>query len=84
MQLSAGPISKTIDIRGEHCPYTMIQTRDALKPMADGDVLEVLVDYMPAVEETIPGMCKRKQYPLEIVEEDDLWRMYIRKVGPPQ
>ena len=83
MPLQSGPITQIIDIRGEHCPYTMIQTRDALKPMRDGEVLEVLCDYMPAVEETIPGMCKRKQYPLEIVEEDDLWRLYIQKVGEP-
>lgn len=83
MTLRNGPVAKSIDIRGEHCPYTMIRTRDALAPLHHGDVLEVVCDYMPAVEETIPGMCRRKQYPFEVVEEDDLWRLYIQKTAAP-
>ena len=71
---------KQIDIRGQICPYTLMETRDALKEMATGQVLEVICDYEPAAKTTIPNFCEKKGYPLETVEEGpNLWRLYIRR-----
>jgi TusA-related sulfurtransferase len=79
MSLKEMHITKTVDIKGVICPYTLIETRDALKTVNDGDVIEVLVDHRPAAEETIPNLCKKKNYPMETVEEEGFWRLYIKK-----
>ncbi len=71
---------KQVDIRGQVCPYTLIETRDALKELSKGQVLQVVCDYEPAVETTIPNFCEKKGYPLETVEEkENFWRLSIRK-----
>ncbi len=70
----------SIDIKGLICPYTLIQTRDTLKTMAQGQVLEVVCDYEPAAKETIPNFCQKKGYPLTTEQAgDDLWRLYIQR-----
>lgn len=72
--------ARVIDIRGKICPYTLLETRNTLKEMACGEVLEVLCDYAPAAQTTIPNFCAKKGYPLEIVEEQtDFWRLRIQK-----
>ncbi len=73
-------VDRTIDIKGLICPYTLIETRDALKEMEKGQVLEVLCDYEPAAKTTIPNFCRKKGYPIEIMEEGEkLWRVLIEK-----
>ena len=72
--------AERIDIRGLICPYTLIETRDALKKMEKGQVMEVLCDYEPAIQTTIPNFCEKKGYPLETTEESpNLWHLYIQR-----
>ena len=71
---------RTVDIRGKICPYTILETRNTLKEMSTGQVLEVLCDYEPAAKTTIPNFCMKKGYPLEVIEEgSSLWRLRIEK-----
>lgn len=71
---------KTIDIKGLICPYTLIETREALKGIERGQVLEVLCDYEPAAQTTIPNFCQKKGYPLEVVGiGPGRWRLLIHK-----
>ncbi len=73
-------VDQTVDICGQFCPYTLIQTRDALKKMEKGQVLEVLCDYEPAATETIPNFCEKKGYPLESIQESPgLWKLRIER-----
>lgn len=73
-------VDERIDIRGKVCPFTLIETRDRLKAMGMGQVLEVLCDYEPAAKTTIPNFCQRKGYPCEVVEEGgSLWRLLIQR-----
>ncbi len=83
---SPGPARHRVDIRGKICPYTVIETRDALGPLKAGQVLEVITDYRPAAMQTIPSMCEKKGYAFEIVEDrpeggdgTGLWRVLITK-----
>jgi tRNA 2-thiouridine synthesizing protein A len=70
----------TIDIKGKICPYTLIDTRDALKGLFKGQVLEVKCDYEPAAKATIPNFCQKKGYPIETLQEGpSLWRILIEK-----
>lgn len=73
-------LDRSIDIRGKICPYTLIETRDALKTMQQGQVLGVLCDYEPAALTTIPNFCQKKGYPLQTIEEGPgLWRLYVTR-----
>ncbi len=72
--------TRTINISGKICPYTLIETRDSLKELSKGDVLEVICDYEPAAKTTIPNFCQKKGYPIEILEEEkNLWKILIEK-----
>ena len=72
--------NQVIDIRGKICPYTLIDTREALKGLAAGQVLEVMCDYEPAAKTTIPNFCERKGYPIEVAElGDGTWRIRIQR-----
>ncbi len=42
MSLTSSKIDKVFDISGMICPYTVLETREALKPMTSGEVLEIL------------------------------------------
>ncbi len=71
---------QSVDIRGKICPYTLIDTRDSLKGLSKGQVLEVMCDYEPAAKNTIPNFCQKKGYSIEILQEaDNLWRILIEK-----
>ena len=72
--------NQVIDIRGKICPYTLIDTREALKCLSTGQVLEVMCDYEPAARTTIPNFCERKGYPIEIDEHGDgTWLIRIQR-----
>ena len=73
-----------LDIRGKFCPMTFIYTKLTLEEMDKGELLEVLVDYPPAVE-NIPYSCKRQDLAeiLEIKEIDakkKVWQLNLKKV----
>ena len=72
--------TRSINISGQICPYTLIETRDSLKELSKGDVLEVISDYEPAAKTTIPNFCQKKGYPIEVLEgEKNLWKILIEK-----
>ncbi len=78
------PKDKTIDVRGQTCPYPVFNTRKALTDLESGQVLEVLLDYELSVKTTIPKLCKKSYYPYEVKEEKEndkiFWRFFIEKV----
>ncbi|XES76154.1 MAG: sulfurtransferase TusA family protein [Candidatus Bathyarchaeia archaeon] len=41
---------ETLDLKGKTCPYPVLLTKEKLKKLASGDILEVTVDYQPARE----------------------------------
>jgi TusA-related sulfurtransferase len=73
-------IDKVIEITGKICPYTVMEVRDALKGMEKGQVLQVITDYKPAALESIPNLCQKKGYPIEVKENPDgTFRLLIEK-----
>lgn len=78
------PTTKKLDIRGKLCPMTFIYTKLALEEMNNGEFLEVLVDYPPAVE-NIPYSCKRQDLAelfdiKEIDSDKKFWQLILRKL----
>lgn len=79
MALSQEKPTRSIDVKGQICPYPLIETRNGLKVLKHGEILEVITDSETSVQETIPMLCEKKGYPCEVVQESDFWRVYIKK-----
>ncbi|MFQ5887910.1 MAG: sulfurtransferase TusA family protein [Candidatus Hydrothermarchaeales archaeon] len=80
MSLKEKTPSETLDERGKICPYPLMETRDKLKEMAEGEVLEVLIDHPPAVE-NIATLSKKLEleHEVEVIKEGEEWKIYIQK-----
>ncbi len=54
--------------------------KKALAEIDPGQVLEVESDYEPTVRTTIPALCEKRGYPVEIhAAGKQAWRVLIRK-----
>ncbi len=70
---------RSIDVRGKICPYPTLAIRQALQSMK-GQVLEVLIDYEPAVATTLPAFCRRAGYAMEVARAGNAaWKVRITK-----
>jgi thiosulfate/3-mercaptopyruvate sulfurtransferase len=73
------PISEKLDLRGELCPYTLIDTKKRMEALEAGAMLEVLIDNEDATQ-TIPAWAKQVGHrilKLERVEQG--WRLVLKK-----
>lgn len=73
-------INETLDIRGEVCPFTFIETKLKLEEMKGGEVLEVILDHEPAIRD-VPKSVESEGHMVLAVERIDekLWRILIKK-----
>ena len=62
--------TKTLDVRGQICPYPDVNTMTTLKQMNKGEILEVLADY-PLSVERIPRSAKKWGHKTLAVEKLD-------------
>lgn len=77
-------VMKRLDIRGRVCPMTFVYTKLTLEKLNKGDVLEVLLDFHPAVK-NIPENCKRQNLAellgvKEIDPDKDTWLLKLKKL----
>ncbi|MFX0026362.1 MAG: sulfurtransferase TusA family protein [Candidatus Hermodarchaeota archaeon] len=73
-----------LDIRGRVCPMTFVYTKLTLEKLNKGDILEVLLDFLPAVK-NVPDNCKIQNLAelLEVKEIDpdkDIWLLKLKKL----
>ena len=73
------PPTAAIDVRRQQCPYPLLMIKKALDGLREGDVLEAQTDHLPTARETTPRFCKDMGYPLDVVQEDGIWRLIITK-----
>ena len=69
-----------LDLKGEMCPYTFVRSKLELEEMEVGQVLRVVVDHRPAVENVPRSMKNEGQKVLEVekVNATD-WAIIVRK-----
>ena len=73
-------IDKTIDIRGQVCPYTFVRSKLAIEKMNLGEVLEIILDHKAAVENVPKSMENEGQKVLTVEQTgDNEWRIVVRK-----
>ena len=74
------PSDATCDLVCRMCPLHLLEPGEMLKCLRKNQVLEVLTDYDGALED-IPAWCEKcGQEFIGIDEEDDHYKLYIRKV----
>ncbi len=73
-------MSKTLDVRGEICPYPMMRTVSALKKLEEGErMLEVVTDHAPALD-TIPTQAARLGFDTAVEEVGGSeWRLVLTR-----
>ena len=70
----------TLDLRGVLCPINFVKTKLKLETMSPGEVLEVIVDHEPAVENVPKSMQNEGQKVLTVEKISGAdWRMVFKK-----
>ncbi|MGQ9652813.1 MAG: sulfurtransferase TusA family protein [Thermodesulfobacteriota bacterium] len=75
-------VAKRLDLRGEVCPYTFVKSKLAMEDMGRGEVLEVVLDFPPAVKNVAKSMEMEGHEVVEVQEVDPVsWKIFVRKGG---
>lgn len=71
---------KTLDIKGQICPYTFVRSKLAMEKMNLGEVLEIVTDHRPASENVPKSMENEGQAVLKIEQTGEKeWHIFVRK-----
>ena len=74
------PSDEEIDLRGEVCPYTFVKSKLALEEMAVGQVLRILLDYRPAVDNVPRSLAVQGDRVLEVRQINSTdWEITVQK-----
>jgi len=71
---------KTLDIKGQVCPYTFVRSKLAIEKMKLGQILEIVTDHKPASENVPKSMENEGQKVLAIEQTAEKeWHILVRK-----
>lgn len=72
-------VTDTLDTTGKCCPMPMVETNQAIKGLAPGQVLEIVASD-PGTRTDIPSWCRRTGNRLLSASEDGgVFRYYVEK-----
>jgi len=73
-------IDQELNLKGEVCPYTFVKSKLALEEMDSGQVLRVIVDHLPAVQNVPRSLSGEGHQVLEVaqINESD-WSITVKK-----
>ncbi|MFQ5834740.1 MAG: sulfurtransferase TusA family protein [bacterium] len=73
-------VDKEINLKGEVCPYTFVKSKLALEEMKAGEVLKVIVDHPPAVENVPRSLENGGQKVLSVTKINSTdWQIVVKK-----
>lgn len=74
--------TEQLDLRGEICPFTLINTKKKVAQLPLGAVLDVLIDNVDATE-TIPNWGRNAGHRVEALEDlpEGGWRIRLQVKG---
>lgn len=76
--------NKIIDVRGAVCPHPLNLIRDSIISLKDKEILQAICDHEPTAKENAPRFCKRRGYPLRVIEQNGVWEIFIQKIEKTQ
>jgi tRNA 2-thiouridine synthesizing protein A len=72
--------NKTVNLKGQVSPYTFVRSKLAIEKMSLGEVLEIVLDHKPAVENVPKSMENEGQKVLKIDQTGEKeWHVFVRK-----
>jgi tRNA 2-thiouridine synthesizing protein A len=72
--------NRELDLRGEVCPYTFVRAKLATEEMDPGQVLRILLDHLPAVEDVPRSLATLGDEVLLVRQLNDTdWEILVRK-----
>lgn len=75
------PPARTLDLRGEVCPYTFVKSKLTIEQMARGEELVVTVDYEPSSRNIPKSMRIIGEEVVSVTPRDDgTWEIVLRKI----
>ena len=73
-------INKSINIKGEVCPFTFVKSKLAIEQIGSGQVLEVILNNKEAIENIPRSMNDEGHKVLEVKKVNDTdWKILIKK-----
>ena len=73
-------IDRELDLKGEVCPFTFVKSKLIIEQMEKGQILRVILDYKPSVENVPKSMEMEGQKVLAVNQiADNLWEVIVRK-----
>ncbi len=73
-------VDKTLDIKGQVCPYTFVRSKLAIEKMNVGEVLEIILDHKQAIENVPRSMENEGQKVLKVEQTGEKeWHIFVRK-----
>jgi TusA-related sulfurtransferase len=74
-------IDRELDLKGEVCPFTFVKSKLIIEQMDKGQILRVILDYKPSVENVPKSMEMEGQEVLAVNQiGENLWEVLVRKV----
>jgi TusA-related sulfurtransferase/rhodanese-related sulfurtransferase len=77
-------VDKTIDCKGLACPMPIVRTKKAMEEIKAGEVLEVVATDPGSVADVKSWATRTGHQFLGTVEEDNVFKHYIRKASPDE
>jgi len=74
-------IDRELDLKGEVCPFTFVKSKLIIEQMDKGQILRVILDYKPSVE-NVPKSTEMEGQEVLAVNQigENLWEVLVRKV----
>ena len=73
-------IDRIVDLKSEVCPYTFIKSKLAMEEIGPGQVLEIIVDHLPAAENVPRSMENEGHEILDVTQKNQTdWSITVRK-----
>ncbi|GAB6071656.1 sulfurtransferase TusA family protein [Venenivibrio stagnispumantis] len=74
-------ITRELDLKGEVCPFTFVKSKLILEQMNKGEILKIILDYKPSVDNVPKSMKEEGQEVIAVNQLDNnLWEVIVRKV----
>lgn len=78
--LSDVPIDVEMNLKGEVCPYTFVKSKLAIEDMEQGQILKVIVDHEPAVENVPRSLSNEGHEVIDVSKINDTdWQIVVKK-----
>ena len=70
---------QVVDVRGKSCPMPVLLTREKLKSMNCGEILEVVDDFSQAKDNILRFVEQAGNEILNVFEEENVYHIFIRR-----